>query len=141
MIRSLAFTRIFTLRVNDCCSPQMLHNSASTQASDTEANSVANTHDSHHALISQTLKLCNWPTSYFVRVPVYLSDRVLVPARPVFFAPTQDTLPCFADYSLAGIVDDLTALVSLTLFPVPECSSNDGLARRTKTLFAPEQMP
>jgi hypothetical protein len=71
---------------------------------------------------------------------VYLYGRVLVPAWLVFSAPTQDTSPCFADCSQAGTVGDLTALGELTLFPVPECSSNYGLARRTKTLAAPEQM-
>jgi len=76
----------------------------------------------------------------FVRETAYVSDRVLVPARPVFFALTRDTLPCFADYSLTGAVGDLTVLASLTLFPVPECSSSYGLTHKTKTLFAPEQM-
>jgi hypothetical protein len=28
----------------------------------------------------------------------------------------------------------------LTLFPAPKCSSSYGLAHRTKTFFAPEQM-
>jgi hypothetical protein len=41
---------------------------------------------------------------------------------------------------MTGTVGDLTALGALTLFPVPECSSSYGLARRAKTLFAPEQM-
>ena len=122
-----------------CCTAPPQHSLATP--SQNSAAIAHSTPDYLHTLVSQTSTLSYGLTSYPIRETVYLFCRVLVPARPVFFALTRDTLPCFADYSLAGIVDDLTALASLTLFPVPECSSSYSLARRTKMHGPPEPMP